>query len=147
MDAALIELVPTADARNDIPKIGIAGVRDLIAEWALIFAPPAVLPTARQLAVRKYGISTRYTAGKLHGLVQQKVIEFGDGSTPPVEKQGWVLEIEAGPGQAPFEAEYELDMSRFAADIEGITKPEEVKALFDGTGVTATLGGSPRRAH
>jgi hypothetical protein len=144
VDAALIELVPTADARNDVPKIGkITGVRDLIAEWALTSAPPVALPTARQLAVRKYGISTQYTTGKLRGLVQQKVIEFGDGSTPAVEKQGWVLEIEAGPEQALFEAEYELDMSRFAADIEGITTPEDVKALFNGTGVTATLGGSP----
>ena len=145
VDAALIEIVPGADARNDIPKIGkIAGTRDLIAEWALtsIQATPVALPPARQIAVRKYGITTKYTEGKLRGLVRQKVLEFGDGPTPAVESQGLVLEIEAGPGQAPIEDEYELDMSRFAADIEGITKPEDVKALFDGTGVTATLGGS-----
>jgi hypothetical protein len=140
VDAALIEVVPGADVRNDIPKIGmITAVRDLIAEWGLTSRQADIvdLPTTRQLVVRKYGITTKFTEGKLSRLVRQQVIEFGE---PPVD--GLMLEIAPSPGQAPFKAEYELDMSRFAADIEGITKPEEVKGLFDGTGVTATLGGS-----
>lgn len=140
VDAALIEVVPGADVRNDIPKIGmITAVRDLIAEWGLTSVQETTndLPTTRQLVVRKYGITTKFTQGRLIRLGRTKVIDITE---PP--EDGLVLEIAASPGQAPFKAEYELDMSRFAADLEGITKPEEVRDLFNGTGVTATLGGS-----
>jgi hypothetical protein len=143
VDAALVALEPQADARNEAPKIGtIAATRDLIAEWSLTTAQsaPVTLSADKQILVRKYGASTKYTEGNVRRLIRQKVIEFGAG--PPVVTDGLVMEIEANQSQSPFEEEYELDMPRFASSLENITKVEEVLDLFKATNITATRGGS-----
>jgi len=144
VDAALVKLEPQAQARNEIPTIGRMATtpRDLIAEWSLTSgqATPVTLPADRQIVVKKYGSATKHTAGNLRSIIRQSVIDFSSGTG--VMSDGLVLEVEANAALSPFEKEYELDMNRFAASVEGITKVEEVRDLFKTSKLTASIGGS-----
>lgn len=146
VDAALIELASDANAFNEAPpKIGqISGVRDLIQEWSLSSSVQQnlELDQAKQILVKKYGATTKYTEGTVRRLARQYVRERVEGQDTPDESDALVLEIEVNPGQGSFSKEYELDMNKFMAR-NGIATGQEVAALFNGTKVTATVGGSP----
>src|SRR5262249_8214014 len=145
VDAALIDLDPKAEASNNIEDIGaISGTRDLIQEWGLTSplptnaATPDVLQLKpeRQIKVHKFGRTTKLTHGTIMRLRQQR-IKLVSGDT-----DGWVMEVEPLPSETPFEAEYKLDMPRFAALPLPITTTTEVVDLFKNTQVPATSGGS-----
>jgi len=148
VDAALVDVLPAAQARNEIPKIGqIAAIpRDLIAEWDLSAAVPDTstdLRPEKRIAVMKYGSTTQFSEGTIVRLRQQNVLDFSAGGAP-VSTQGLVMEIEPNPGQGSFKEEYEVDLSRFAASLE-VTTIDEVVDLFKKSPLTATKGGTPAR--
>ena len=140
VDAALVELESYTFAYNRVNEIGtIAATRDLVAEWFLSasFQSNLDLPVARQIAVRKYGATTQYTEGAIRRLARVAVMEAG------VNSDALVFEIEANPAQKPFSGEYELDMDRYKLELEIETTAEVVK-MFEGSLVTATIGGSAK---
>lgn len=142
VDAALVELAAKAGATNEIPDIGVvAGVRDLITEWALSAGPPQPLPQQRQIAVRKYGPVTKHTRGRIIALREVPVKEVTGGQV--VDTTGLIFEVEAvlPAGTQPTVARHKLDMGRFDLNM-GITSPQAVASLFAGTALTATIAGS-----
>jgi hypothetical protein len=142
VDAALVRLDDATNGYNEVPEIGqIVDQRDLIAEWGLAAGVTDLnLPAARQLAVKKFGATTKLTLGRIKSLAHQHVIERPDAGAAIDEPAALVFEIQADPAQAPFTAEYELDMPRYGAI--GITKPSDIAAEATGAELTATVGGS-----
>ncbi|RKS28629.1 hypothetical protein BJ917_1525 [Pseudomonas sp. WPR_5_2] len=143
VDAALIDLAPDANGLNEIPKIGqIAGVRDLVQEWSLTTPPGSLeLPPARQIQVKKYGAVTEYTEGTIKRLAKADIKEVDPGTGAITDSKGYVFEVEVNAGQSQFKQEYELDMDQFMSRM-AIATADEVAHLFDGTKVTATVGGA-----
>jgi hypothetical protein len=144
VDAALIKLEPEAQARNEIPKIGriASPPRNLVKEWLLdsVPPPPLALSETMQILVKKYGRATEYTEGNIRSIVPQRVVDYSSGVAN--ETDGLVLEVQPSASGALFKEEYKLDMGRFASSVEGITKVKEVLALFSGSNLTASPGGS-----
>ncbi|WP_345408690.1 hypothetical protein [Nonomuraea salmonea] len=142
VDAALVELAAKTDASNELPKIGmIAGVRDLIAEWTLSASEPSPdgalsLPVERHIPVQKYGAKTQFSRGKIVALKRVPIKEAGG------EGQAWVFEVEVvpPPGQEPV-TEYRLDMERYLT-ADPTSTPQKIKAHFDQSGLTVTVGGT-----
>jgi len=119
VDAALIQVLPSASAVNVVPEIGqIVDTRDLIQEWNLSAsvqnAPKFIPPTI--VVVRKYGsIEPQFTTGTIAGLMRQQVAGVtGAGAL--------VLNIAVDPTQKPFSQEYDLNMAGFLADPTSTVK-------------------------
>lgn len=148
VDAALVELGAQTNTSNEAPKIGnITEARDLIAEWQLSASEPSSspegvspLPAERQIPVQKYGAKTQHSRGKIVALRRVATKELSGGQV--VLGQAWVFEIEAvpPPGQEPV-AEYRLDMQRYETADPTMT-PQKIKALFDNSGLTVSVGGT-----
>jgi hypothetical protein len=139
VDAALIQLDPSAKASNDVPKIGlITTVRDLIAEWNLQPGTSLTLSNAQQIAVRKFGAVTGLRHGHIVGLAMETVVRPDQPDTPAM-----VMEIDAAAqaGDPPFTGEWELDMEAFDVQ-DAITDPQQVLNKITSNLVTATIGGS-----
>ncbi|MET8863810.1 hypothetical protein ABZW11_12705 [Nonomuraea sp. NPDC004580] len=142
VDAALVELAAKTDASNELPKIGmIAGVRDLIAEWTLSASEPSPdcavsLPVERHIAVQKYGAKTQFSRGRIVALKRVPIKEVGG------DGQAWVFEVEVvpPPAQEPV-TEYRLDMERYLT-ADPTSTPQKIKAHFDQSGLTVTVGGT-----
>ncbi|MEU8359905.1 hypothetical protein AB0C27_28215 [Nonomuraea sp. NPDC048882] len=149
VDASLVELAARANASNEVPKIGmVAGIRDLIAEWAISASEPSSspdgvlsLPVERQIAVQKYGAKTQHSRGKIVALRRVPTKQLSGSQIVP--GQAWVFEIEVvpPPGQEPV-VEYRLDMQRYLTADPAMT-PQAIKAQFDNSGLIVSVGGTP----
>jgi hypothetical protein len=140
VDAALIQLAGNASASNKVPEIGvISGIRDLIAEWSLSADSPLSLTPAQQIAVRKFGATTKQTQGTIFDLAMETVQEPGAPATTAT-----VFEIDPvlPAGQQPLVTEYLLDMQKFFEN-QAITTVAEVATLFTSPAVTAAPGAAP----
>ncbi|MER7755280.1 hypothetical protein [Kitasatospora sp. NPDC097643] len=141
VDAALVKLDPTAGSSNDVPKIGkITGVRDLISEWFLSTTTPVTtVPAERQIAVRKYGMKTELTGGRIVALRKVPVVPA---SGQPTE--GWLFEVELvlPSGSVPEPREYRLDMDRYRIAEPNITPQIIASRIAQNSGLAVTPGGS-----